>query len=340
MIKLYWNRFNKVLQNSGANENELGTSFIHLCVVSVLLTRTSPRLCTLLRRCFIFWSQLFHINKYICGNNPVCRKTCQKLNKSDRKETSPPAALPSVRDILSSVRFQLLISVPTPPGTQHVSGNIPTLTESFQPESVTEKQNALIKGLSILWPLCETWLLLSALGQHGNTLITAAEQNAVCCTPADSHGPLPPFCICAAGFSIKRVFWLQKQCSSDQHLCCVVCVCVWMWCLCRSRWNTAALSGIRSPLSPMFKLIYWKWECEEGYNHIFWWPSEHRGLLSPTLYRPIGCRQPADWIPIGQLRRYRGADQRCLPQGSAQECNRRDPTVQRWEWESSIISGL
>lgn len=96
---------------------------------------------------------------------------------------------------------------------------------------MTEKQNALIKGLYILWPLCETWLLLSALGQHGNTLITAAEQNAFCCTLAASHGPLPPFCICAAGFSIKRVFWLQKQCSSDQHLSCVVlCMCV---CVCK-----------------------------------------------------------------------------------------------------------
>lgn len=220
----------------------------------------------------------------------------------------------------------MLISVPAPPGTQHVSGNIPTLTESFLQEPVTEKQNALIKGLYFLWPLCE----MCCFSLHWVSMVTRSL--------AASHGPLPPFCICAAGFSIKHVFWLQKQCSSDQHLCCAVCV--HMWCLCRSRWNTAALSGIQTPLSPMFKLIYWEWEREEGYNHIFWWPTEHGGLLSPTPCRPIGCRQPADWIPIGQLWRYRGADQRCLPQGSAQECNRRDPTVQRWEWESSIISGL
>lgn len=229
LFKLYWNRYKEQSASEFRSKWKWTGNIVYtsLCCFSSSYTDISASLHTVETMLYL-WSQLFHINKYICGNNPVCRKTCQKLNKSDRKETSPPAALPSVTDILSSVRFQLLISVPTPPGTQHVSGNIPTLTESFQPESVTEKQNALIKGLYILWPLCETWLLLSALGQHGNTLITAAEQNAFCCTPADSHGPLPPFCICAAGFSIKRVFWLQKQCSSDQHLCCVVlrCACV------------------------------------------------------------------------------------------------------------------
>lgn len=105
-------------------------------------------------------------------------------NKFDKQETSPPAALPSHTETLSSVRLQLLILLPSPPGTDMSEGWKAQLWQNL-----SEKQNACfltakcitLRNLSCFCSLCslsETQLLvsagLSAQGRHGYTVMTAA----------------------------------------------------------------------------------------------------------------------------------------------------------------------
>lgn len=91
---------------------------------------------------------------------------------------------------------------------------------------------------------------------------------------------------------------MQQRCS-EQHLCCV--------CVCNLY---VEVDECRPDISASaYQFIYRKQEL----IIVFSADQVNTEVTSaphlPPFYCPIGRRQSADWIPVGQLWRYRGADQ-------------------------------
>lgn len=151
------------------------------------------------------------------------------------------------------------------------------------------------------------------------TASTAAAENAFCCTLAASLEPPSPLLhLCCRIFhkiSVSAGETVQQQCSKHrfcyQHLCCVHNTCDAIVEVDETLQYLVSFAGTMSSYLNSFTESLKK-------KHLILFLDLVLGFLmnmevtvcsSPSLCRPIGCRQSADWIPVGQLWCYRGADQ-------------------------------